>query len=202
MDTEEQISAFVWIQVAVIGLSQVILVAFVLGFFLGHFTYDKKTVTVTAQEVAMTEEKEAKEEEAAPAEAHQRAEEEQAAHLQQVEMRKAEREGEAAAKETAAAKEAEEAEGGGSESEGGGGEAALTAGKEVFTSNCGSCHTLAEAGTSGEVGPNLDELMPEQSLVETQVTNGGGGMPAFGGQLSEEEIKSVAEYVSTVAGSE
>jgi glucose dehydrogenase/mono/diheme cytochrome c family protein len=83
---------------------------------------------------------------------------------------------------------------------GGGSEALLTEGKTIFTTNCASCHTLSEAGTTGTVGPNLDELKPEKSLVETQVTNGGGGMPAFGGTLSKGEIEAVAEYVSTVAG--
>ncbi|HEY2716470.1 MAG TPA: PQQ-binding-like beta-propeller repeat protein [Solirubrobacterales bacterium] len=79
-------------------------------------------------------------------------------------------------------------------------EALLTEGKTVFSTNCGSCHTLSEAGTSGNVGPNLDQLKPEKSLVETQVTNGGGGMPPFGGILSQQEIEAVAAYVSTVAG--
>jgi glucose dehydrogenase/cytochrome c553 len=84
---------------------------------------------------------------------------------------------------------------------GGGDEALLTEGKSIFTTNCASCHTLSEAGTTGTVGPNLDELMPEKSLVETQVTNGGGVMPSFSGTLSKAEIEAVAEYVSTVAGS-
>ncbi len=83
---------------------------------------------------------------------------------------------------------------------GAGTEALLTEGKTIFSTNCASCHTLSEAGTTGTVGPNLDELKPEKSLVETQVTNGGGVMPAFGGTLSPEEIEAVAEYVSTVAG--
>lgn len=99
---------------------------------------------------------------------------------------------------------AEEAEGetGGGEAEGGG-EAALSAeGKEVFTTNCASCHTLKEAGTTGEVGPNLDELEPDMGTVEHQVENGGGGMPSFKGTLSGTEIKAVASYVSSVAGTE
>jgi mono/diheme cytochrome c family protein len=75
-------------------------------------------------------------------------------------------------------------------------------GEAIFTSTCGSCHTLKEAGTSGEVGPNLDELEPSQPTVEKQVTNGGGGMPAFGGSLSKAEIKTVALYVSVLAGTE
>jgi mono/diheme cytochrome c family protein len=94
----------------------------------------------------------------------------------------------------------EEAETGGAEA--GGESAAVAAGKTVFTANCGSCHTLKEAGTSGTVGPNLDELEPDLAEVETQVENGGGGMPPFKGTLSPEEITNVATFVSTVAGTE
>jgi mono/diheme cytochrome c family protein len=95
---------------------------------------------------------------------------------------------------------AAEAEEGAAEEGGAGGEALLTEGKTAFTTNCASCHTLSEAGTTGSVGPNLDELKPEKSLVETQVTNGGEIMPAFSGVLSKEEIEAIAEYVSKVAG--
>jgi mono/diheme cytochrome c family protein len=73
-------------------------------------------------------------------------------------------------------------------------------GKTVFTESCGGCHTLADAGTNGAQGPNLDELKPSESTVERQVTNGGGGMPAFGDRLSAEQIQAVAAYVSSVAG--
>jgi outer membrane protein assembly factor BamB len=83
---------------------------------------------------------------------------------------------------------------------GGGASSELAAGEETFDTNCSSCHTLAAAGTNGNVGPNLDELKPSDSLVEKQVTNGGGGMPAFGSSLSKEEIKNVATFVSTWAG--
>jgi len=82
----------------------------------------------------------------------------------------------------------------------GGGEVSAAAGKVVFTSNCATCHTLADAGATGSVGPNLDDLKPDEETVKDQVTNGGGGMPAFGGQLSETQIESVAKYVSSVAG--
>jgi mono/diheme cytochrome c family protein len=81
---------------------------------------------------------------------------------------------------------------------GGGGDAA--AGKEIFLANCGSCHTLADAGTSGTVGPNLDESQPDEALVTELVTNGRGGMPSFKGSLSEEDIANVAAYVSGAAG--
>jgi cytochrome c2 len=77
------------------------------------------------------------------------------------------------------------------------------AGKEVFlgSSACGGCHTLADAGTTGTVGPNLDETMPDSALVVDRVTNGQGGMPSFSSTLSEQQIADVAAYVSSVAGS-
>jgi outer membrane protein assembly factor BamB len=78
--------------------------------------------------------------------------------------------------------------------------ASLKMGESVFKSNCASCHTLAAAGSNGTVGPNLDQLKPSDALVTKQVTNGGGGMPAFGSSLSKAQIASVAKYVSTVAG--
>ena len=75
------------------------------------------------------------------------------------------------------------------------------AGKELFTQNCSTCHTLAAAGASGKVGPNLDALQPGPDTVTAQVTNGGGGMPAFANKLSEEQIKQIADYVSENSGS-
>ena len=80
-------------------------------------------------------------------------------------------------------------------------ESASAAGKEVFTQNCGSCHTLSDAGTSGQVGPNLDDVKPSESKVVSQVNSGGGAMPSFKGTLSEAQIKAVAAYVSGAAGS-
>ena len=75
-------------------------------------------------------------------------------------------------------------------------------GAAVFESaGCGGCHTLAAAGASGTTGPNLDELQPDRETVVDQVTNGGGGMPAFGDRLSEAEIEAVATYVADSAGS-
>lgn len=79
------------------------------------------------------------------------------------------------------------------------GEASATGGAAdgaaIFSANCASCHTLAAANATGAVGPNLDQLDVDQATVEKQVTNGGGGMPAFGGQLTPDEIKAVAAYV-------
>jgi cbb3-type cytochrome c oxidase subunit III len=76
----------------------------------------------------------------------------------------------------------------------------LTSGKDIFVANCGSCHTLKAAGTSGNVGPNLDQLRPDLARVERQVINGGTVMPAFKGKLTDVQIKAVANYVSSNAG--
>ncbi len=81
---------------------------------------------------------------------------------------------------------------------GGGGN--LTSGKDIFAANCGSCHTLAAAGTSGTIGPSLDDLKPDFARVQRQVINGGSIMPAFKGKLTAAQITSVAKYVSSVAG--
>ena len=74
------------------------------------------------------------------------------------------------------------------------------AGKVVFTASCGGCHTLADAGASGSVGPNLDEAKPSVELVSDRVTNGLNGMPSFKGQLEEKQIEDVSAYVSSAAG--
>ncbi len=88
------------------------------------------------------------------------------------------------------------------EEEAGGESASAGEGKAIFSANCASCHTLKAAGATGTVGPNLDELAPEEATVENQVINGGGPMPAFGkeGTLSPEEVKAVSAYVASEAG--
>lgn len=74
-------------------------------------------------------------------------------------------------------------------------------GKDVFASaGCASCHTLAAAGAQGVTGPNLDDLQPSFEEVRDQVVDGGGGMPAFGDELSDSEIELVAHYVADNAG--
>jgi cytochrome c6 len=82
----------------------------------------------------------------------------------------------------------------------GAGQGDPAAGKEIFVANCATCHTLADAGTSGTVGPNLDESQPPPELVVDRVTNGQGAMPSFEGTLSEQQIQDVAAYVSSAAG--
>jgi len=71
------------------------------------------------------------------------------------------------------------------------------AGKEVFASaGCGGCHTFSAAGSSGSVGPNLDDASPSYDHVVTQVTEGGGAMPSFKDELTEQQIQDVAAFVS------
>jgi mono/diheme cytochrome c family protein len=72
--------------------------------------------------------------------------------------------------------------------------------KLVFESNCGSCHVLADAGTTGTIGPNLDQSKPALQRAVRQITNGGGGMPPFKGQLTDKQIRELAAYVVRVAG--
>jgi cytochrome c6 len=88
-------------------------------------------------------------------------------------------------------------EGGGDESDG--------RGATVFAeSGCGDCHTYSPAGSTGDVGPNLDDANVTFERAVEQVTNGGGGMPAYGDPsdpeharlLSKEEIEDVAGFVS------
>jgi len=75
------------------------------------------------------------------------------------------------------------------------------AGEAIFKSaGCESCHTLAAAGATGTVGPNLDTAKPDYRLVTARVTNGKGVMPSFKGQLSDQEIANVAAYVVKSTG--
>lgn len=74
-------------------------------------------------------------------------------------------------------------------------------GMAVFAAaGCGGCHTLAAAGASGAVGPNLDDARPSKELVVDRVTNGRGGMPAFSDQLTADQIDAVAAFVSSSVG--
>lgn len=72
-----------------------------------------------------------------------------------------------------------------------------TRGKAVFVdADCGNCHVLADAGTSGKTGPSLDGRAATFAKVLDQIAGGGGGMPAFGDRLSPQEIQDVATYVA------
>ena len=96
----------------------------------------------------------------------------------------------------------------------------LKDGQSLFQTNCGTCHTLYSAGTDGNYGPNLDELLSPSGppagasaaeaikQVEGRVLNAveegvdstttPGRMP--GGILNEEQSKEVAEFVASTAG--
>lgn len=74
------------------------------------------------------------------------------------------------------------------------------AGEQVFSENCASCHGPDGGGTG--TAPSLQEsdLAENRDEVVDQVVNGGGGMPPFGDQLSDQQIADVAAFVTeTVA---
>ena len=83
------------------------------------------------------------------------------------------------------------------ETGGGGGEGDAEAGAAVYDSaGCGNCHTFEPAGSTGAVGPSLDDANVDFEAAVQQIKSGGGGMPAFEGQLSEEDIANVAAFVT------
>jgi mono/diheme cytochrome c family protein len=82
-------------------------------------------------------------------------------------------------------------------------------GKELFVANCASCHTLADAGTAGTVGPNLDTALGWSctqgfaedtlySVVLGQIDLAQGAMPAD--IVTGQDAVDVAGYVAGVAG--
>ena len=77
------------------------------------------------------------------------------------------------------------------------------AGRELFNKNttpaCAVCHTLADAGAVGTIGPDLDELKPDAKRVAQAVRNGIGVMPAFD-SLSDADVETLAQYVSSATG--
>lgn len=90
-----------------------------------------------------------------------------------------------------------------------------TSGKQLFASgsegkaSCGSCHTLADAGTAGTVGPNLDQALGYScrqgfdegtiySVVLGQIDLASGAMPPD--LVTGQDAVDVAAYVASVAG--
>jgi mono/diheme cytochrome c family protein len=85
----------------------------------------------------------------------------------------------------------------GSKAPGAGGASSALADKYNFgNAPCASCHTMKDPGWSSGVGPNLDSVKPDYKLVVDRVTNGKGGMPAFKGRLSDQQIQCIATYVA------
>ena len=79
--------------------------------------------------------------------------------------------------------------------------AAAGPGKDLFSQNCGSCHTLGAADTSGTVGPNLDDLRPDAATVQAAIENGGTGSGAMPANIvSGSEARQVAAFVAAAAG--
>ncbi len=79
--------------------------------------------------------------------------------------------------------------------------ATLAKGKDLFNNyGCASCHSLADAGATGHVGPAFDgDSNLSEAFVTDRVTNGQGVMPAFGGQMTPEEIAALAAYINHAA---
>ena len=79
-------------------------------------------------------------------------------------------------------------------------EAQMELGRSVFTQiaqpSCAICHTLKDAGTTGTVGPSLDELNPDAERVALAVRKGVGVMPPYQNQLTDAQIEAVAAYVA------
>ena len=74
-------------------------------------------------------------------------------------------------------------------------------GKDIFLNKavCSSCHTLTDASSNGQIGPNLNEVRPDEMRVKIAVTNGIGVMPSYDGELTSKEIDAVSYYVSIAA---
>jgi len=68
------------------------------------------------------------------------------------------------------------------------------------TPPCAICHTLKEAGSTGNVGPVLDDVRPDADRVAAAVRGGIGAMPSFAGLLSDAQIRALARYVSKASG--
>ena len=80
----------------------------------------------------------------------------------------------------------------------------LAQGKALFAGSamppCGLCHTLKDAGTSGAIGPILDELQPDAARVATALRNGIGAMPSYKATLKEDQIQALSQYVAKASG--
>ena len=79
-------------------------------------------------------------------------------------------------------------------------DAQIAKARQLFQDNsCGGCHTLADGGGSGSIGPSLDgNAKLDHALVVDRVTHGSGPMPAFGTALSKDDIELLASYVVQV----
>ena len=80
----------------------------------------------------------------------------------------------------------------------------MVLGLEIFNNKamCSVCHVLKAAGSTGNIGPDLDDLKLSEEQIRDVVTQGFGVMPAFGeeGLLTSEEIDAVSYYVTNSSG--
>jgi mono/diheme cytochrome c family protein len=92
----------------------------------------------------------------------------------------------------------------------------LKKGQALFETNCGTCHTLYAAGTDGNYGPDLDELLAPTGPAETAKTEKGIAERVLNAQkegvdsqtpgrmppaiLNPEQQEEVAKFVGAVAG--
>ncbi len=90
----------------------------------------------------------------------------------------------------------------GSQAPGAGGEVSTHPGAVAFAQDlgCGSCHSMEDAGTTGNVGPVLDDAQPPFEEALQVIQNGRGAMPAFGDRLDENQLACIAGYVATWSG--
>lgn len=77
------------------------------------------------------------------------------------------------------------------------GTAEASAGRDTFVTTCGGCHRLSDAGTNGQIGPDLDEVAPNEAEVLSAIETGPGQMPE--NLLAGEQAQQVAEYVASAA---
>ncbi len=83
-------------------------------------------------------------------------------------------------------------------------EAQMQRGRALFTGKaappCALCHTLAAAGSDGQIGPVLDELKPDAARVRRVLQSGLGVMPSYAGKLDAADMEALAQFVSRSAG--
>ncbi|MQA74358.1 MAG: c-type cytochrome [Solirubrobacterales bacterium] len=91
--------------------------------------------------------------------------------------------------------------------------AASAAGAQVFDENgCGGCHTLAAAGSTGQIGPDLDGALKgkTEEFIHTSIVDPNaeiatsyspGVMPEnFGSDLSSDELDALVQYLAESTG--
>jgi mono/diheme cytochrome c family protein len=77
------------------------------------------------------------------------------------------------------------------------GEAEPEAGAQVFAdAGCGTCHAYARAGSTATIAPDFDEVETDFDEAVDVIANGRGAMPAFGDQLTDQQIRDVAAFIA------